>query len=198
VIESNNSNNNNNNNNSKFEEPEIGWAKSRATKLLYMDVKTGIVPSDAIVDRKRTTDNNHVFIMHEEYASWSYKKFSSRLAGIRRIIKSKNGRAEDDQKAFDKFFENNEVSTMSHKGYIQWQGSEAQWLLKKNIADGVLEEYTKEKYKHHRLAFWLTRPAYYDEFPLNAFRDKINQETRTAKYLHTLKVRGKAATYEYN
>jgi hypothetical protein len=70
--------------------------------------------------------------------------------------------------------------------------------LKKDIADGALDEYTKEKYKHHRMAFWLTRPAYYDEFPLNAFREKISQEIRTAKYLHTLKVRGKAATYKYN
>jgi hypothetical protein len=71
VIES----NNNNNNNSKFEEPEIGWVKSKARKLLYMDVKTGMGPLDTIVDRKRTTDNNDVFIMHEECASWSYKSF---------------------------------------------------------------------------------------------------------------------------
>jgi hypothetical protein len=198
VIETNN-NNNNNNNNDKFKEPEIGWAKSRARKLLYMDVKTGMVPLDAMVDRKRTTDNKDVFIMHEEYASWSYKKFSSRLAGIRRIIKTKNGRAEDDQKAFDKFVENNEVSTVSHKGYIQWQGSDAQRLLKKDIKDGTLEKYTKENYpKNHKMQFWLTRPEYYDEFPLPVFRDKIRQEIGSAKYIHTLKVRGKQATYKYN
>ena len=121
------------------------------------------------------------------------------MAGIRRIIKAKNGRAEDDQKAFDKFVENNEVSTVSHKGYIQWQGSDAQRLLRKDIKDGTLEKYTKENYpKNHKMEFWLTRPEYYDELPLPVFRDKIRQEIRSAKYIHTLNVRGKAETYKYN
>ena len=189
----------NKNSSNKFPEPDIGWAKSRARKLLYMDVKTGMVPLHARVNGKRTTDNTVVYMMEEEYNLWSYKKFSGRLAGIRRIINTKNGRAEDDQKAFDKFVENNEVSTVSHKGYIQWQGSNAQRLLKKDIKDGTLYKYTKENYpKHHKMQFWLTRPEYYDEFPLSVFRDKIRQEIGSAKYLHTLKVRGKAATYKYN
>jgi len=35
------------------------------------------------------------------------------------------------------------------------------------------------------------RPEYHLNFPLEAFRNKIYQEIRTGKYLHTLKVRGK-------
>ena len=38
-----------------------------------------------------------------------------------------------------------------------------------------------------------SRPEYYQNFPLDAFRDKVNQEIRTSKYLYTLKVRGKGA-----
>jgi hypothetical protein len=34
-------------------------------------------------------------------------------------------------------------------------------------------------------------PEYYEEFPLAVFRDKIKQEVRTAKYHHTVKVKGK-------
>jgi len=184
----------------EIEEPKIGWAKSRARKLLYKDVKEGNVALEAYgEDGKKTTDNKEVYMLHPEYTEWKYKKFSSRLGGIRKIIKAKNGRAEDDQKAFDKFVENNEVSTVSHKGYIQWQGSDAQRLLKKDIKDGILAKYTKENYpKNHKMEFWLTRPEYYNEFPLPVFRDKMRQEIRSAKYIHTLKVRGKAETYKYN
>ena len=207
VIESNNNNttnNNSNNNNTtnsngkKFVEPKISWAKSRARKLLYTDVKQEKIPLDAKVNGQRTTNNNDVYLMHEEYLMWDYKKFSGRLAGVRKIIKRKNTRADEDRAAFDKFVENNPVSYFSHKGYIQWQGSESQRLLKKDIRDGTINGYTKEKYKYHKMQFWLSRQEYYDEFPLHVFRSKIRQEIRTKKYLHTLKVMGKKETYKYN
>ena len=35
------------------------------------------------------------------------------------------------------------------------------------------------------------RPEYYENFPLKDFRDKIYQEVRTTKYLHTINVKGK-------
>ena len=38
---------------------------------------------------------------------------------------------------------------------------------------------------------WKTRPNEYGLIPLLAFADKIKQEIRTAKYLATLKERGK-------
>ena len=198
-IVSNNNGNGNGNGKTKFLEPKIKWAKSRARKLLYTDVKEGSVPLYAIIDGKRTTDNKEVYKMHPEYAEWNIDSFGRRLGGLRKIITAKNVRADDDQKAFDKFVENNEVSTMSHKGYIQWQGSDAQRLLKEDIKDGVLDHYTKKNYpKNHRMEFWLTRPEYCHEFPLHVFRDKMRQEIGTAKYLYTLKARGKKETYKYN
>jgi hypothetical protein len=71
--------------------------------------------------------------------------------------------------------------------------------LKKDIKEGILEKYTKENYpENYKMEFWLTRPEYYDEFPLPVFRDKMRQEKRSTKYIHTLNVRGKAETYKYN
>ena len=35
--------------------------------------------------------------------------------------------------------------------------------------------------------FWMSQPAYSNNFPLKQFRDKIKQEIGTAKYVHTLK-----------
>jgi hypothetical protein len=112
-------NNGNGNGKTKFLEPKIKWAKSPARKLLYTDVKEGSVPLDAIVDGKRTTDNKEVYMMHPEYSEWNIDSFGRRLGGLRKFITAKNVRAEDDQKAVNKFVENNELSTMSHKGYIQ-------------------------------------------------------------------------------
>ena len=114
-----------NSNNDGFKEPKIKWEKSRARKLLYNDVKEGKVPLEAMEDGKQTTDYTQVYMMHPEYAEWDFDRLPSRLAGIRKIIKNKNGRAADDKAAFDKFVKNNPVSTLSHYGYIQWQGSDA-------------------------------------------------------------------------
>jgi hypothetical protein len=44
-----------------------------------------------------------------------------------------------------------------------------------------------------RMDLYGSRPEYYENFPLDAFRDKVNQEIRTAKYLYTLKIRGNDA-----
>ena len=124
VIESNNNNTTGNNSNGqKFVEPKISWAKSRARKLLYTDVKQEKIPLDAMVNGKRTTDNNDVYLMHEEYLMWDYKKFSGRLGGVRKIINRMNRRADEDQATFNNFVENGPVSLFNHKGYIQWQGS---------------------------------------------------------------------------
>ena len=73
---------------------------------------------------------------------------------------------------------------LARGGYIQWQGSKAQELLKTDIENGMLDRLKKQ-------VLWLSRPEYNNNFPLNVFHDKIYQEIRTAKYLHTLKVKGK-------
>jgi hypothetical protein len=53
----------------EIEEPKIGWAKLRARKLLYKDVKEGNVALEVYgEDGKRTTDNNEVYYMlHTKY-----------------------------------------------------------------------------------------------------------------------------------
>ena len=56
---------------------------------------------------------------------------------------------------------------------FQWQGSRAQKLLNKDIKNGVLEKYMKDKYRFPKMEYWLTRPEFYDEFPLHVFCDKI-------------------------
>lgn len=182
-----------NSNNNEFEEPDISWKKSLARKLLYNDVMEGRVPLEGTA----TEDVSSIYMMHLEYSYYNFDSFKCRLNSIQKSIKKMEERAADDQIAFNTYVNNNPVSLFSYQGYIQWQGSEAQKQVQKDLANGVLESYTKEKYKHPKMAYWLTQIFFYWEFPLPVFRDKIRQEIRKAKYVHTLKVRGKNDTYKY-
>jgi hypothetical protein len=180
----------------KLEEPDIAWRDSKAKKLLYKALMRGKIPAKAKDQQNKSTmELKDIYIMRPEYSEYRYDMFSSRLSSIRSTFSTNTQRAQDDQAAFDVYVENNEVSTMSHKGYIQWQGSESQRLLKEDMEDGEMEKYADQKFP--KMKFWQSRPEYYNEFPLHVFRDKIQQEIGTAKYLHTLKVRGKNKTYNY-
>ena len=75
------------------------------------------------------------------------------------------------------------TSLLSHKGYIQWQGSTAQELLWDDL-DAYLKDPTKKPKD-----LWLSRDEYKYSFPLEAFRDKIKQEICTEKYLATRRAR---------
>ena len=77
-----------------------------------------------------------------------------------------------------------EVSLFSHNGYDQWQGSNAQQLLILCLENNTLV--TMRKGDLHG-----SRSEYYDSFPLKDFRDFLGQEVGTAKWRHTLEVKGK-------
>ena len=64
--------------------------------------------------------------------------------------------------------------------------------LKEDIRLGVMDRFNSKK------EFWMSQPAYHDKFGLKQFRDKIKQEIGTAKYIHTLREKGKQYTYNYN
>jgi hypothetical protein len=67
---------------------------------------------------------------------------------------------------------------------IQWQGSDAQELLQQDMEKGVHKKMGKKD-------LWGSRKEYYENFPLDIFRSKVYQETRTAKYVYTLNIKGK-------
>ena len=163
----------------------IPWGKSKAKQLLYEDIKNGDVPLYARDENNKPTMLlGEIFLMHEEYKEYDRSKFSGRLSSIRTIIRKKVNRAHDDKLALENYKKNHPPSIFSHRGYIQWQGSDAQRLLKEDMEEKLHETLEKKE-------LWGSRREYYEYFPLDAFRDKVYQEERTAKYLHTLKVKGK-------
>jgi hypothetical protein len=164
---------------SEFKEPKIKWQKSHAKKLLYHLIMDGVI-SD--VDNE-DEDQQEIYLMCEEFAKYDFGKFGDRLSQIRKKIAELNSRAKDDELAFENYKQHHKPSLFSHKGYVQWQGSTAQDMLLDDMERGLHQQMTPKE-------LWESRKEYTDQFPLHAFRSKLEQEIRTAKYIHTLQVRG--------
>ena len=166
-------------------EPNIKWKHSKAKKLLYQDIIEGKVPLYARDDNGNTTmATKDIYALRPEFAAYNYDKFPSRLSSLRDTIQKKMSRKGDDEIAFEAFVRYTPVSIKTSRGNIQWKGSEAQELALKDIAEGIHTE-KGYRYLHEK------RPEYFTNFPFELFRNKIRQEVKTAKYLHTVKVKGK-------
>ena len=169
-----------------WEEPKIKWKRSKAKALLEKDILEGRVPREAKDEKGRSTRKlRDIYDSRPEFAEYHYSKFSSRLSGLRKTVTESLNRAVIDQDAFNNYTQNHPAKALfSHKGYIQWQGSEAQALCVQDL----------EANRHKTMSrndLYGSRAEYYENFPLDVFRFKLNQEIRTAKYLHTLEVKGK-------
>jgi hypothetical protein len=170
----------------KFEEPKTKWKDSKARLLLYKDLTDGNIPRDAKDSNGRflVPLMKEIYNMHQEYKLYDPAKFSSRLSSLRTTYHECMMRDEMDIEAFDNYRRNHQPSLFSHLGYPEWQGSEAQRLLKIDLEE-------KKQDTMSKVDLWNSKPEFCENFPLKVFRDKINQEIRTAKYLHTCRERGK-------
>jgi hypothetical protein len=166
-----------------FKEPKIKWQKSKAKKDLYNLIMEGVISDDP---SDHSTLIEDIYYMSDEFQKYSFEKFEGRLKALRKKIQSLNTRAEEDERAFEIYKKNHAPALFSHKGYIQWQGSESQELLWDD-----LDEYMKNPDMKPKDLWSREDRPYKDEFPLEAFRDKIKQEIRTAKYIATRIARDK-------
>jgi hypothetical protein len=147
------------------------WRKSKAKKILYDLLMDGTITADMALE--------DIYLLDPEFGNHDFEKFKGRVNYMRKKIEDLDNRADADLEAFRAYKANHKPSLFSHKGYVQWQGSTAQELLWDD-----LDEYLKDPTKKPK-DLWLSREEYRNEFPLDAFRDKIKQEIRTAKYIRT-------------
>jgi hypothetical protein len=162
-----------------FKEPRR-WENSVAYRLLEQDIRKGLVE---VNNQEDHSDFEMVYLMRPEYAAFDHTKFKQRLEALRKSAGKSSSRAQEDEKRFEAFFSKHSVSLFSHKGYTQWQGSDAQKALQGDICEN----------KHctmRKRDLYGSRPEYYHHFPLKAFRDFVTQEVRTGKWKHTLAVKG--------
>ena len=119
-----------------------------------------------------------------------FRLFASRLSGIREQISNYLSRAYEDERLYVEYIGFHDRSTVSARGYPQWEGSQAQ----DDLFDDILAN------KHNEMApkeLRATRPQSYGLFPLDVFRGHIYQCLRTAKYLHQLETQGKGEQWKY-
>ena len=100
-------------------------------------------------------------------------KFKTRLSSLRKIVKQKSERAEEDALALahDQLIFPEPI--LDIRGYPNWRKSEARKQLKKDLTEG--------KHKNRRpMVLWLSHPEY-QKFPLTVFRNHIYKELRKMK-----------------
>jgi hypothetical protein len=159
-------------------EGKLPWANSKARMLLYGDLMNNRIPLE---DGAMSLEE--IYMTRPEFSAYDFDKFRSRLTGVKNIVKRMNNRAKRDADALKCFMLNHSISFHSHKGYIQWKGSEARKCALEDIANGEHRKGYRKMYD--------SRKELYGVFPYTDFCDKVRQEIQTSKYLHTLKVTGK-------
>ena len=107
--------------------------------------------------------------------------FKRRLLALRKFVAEGKSRALLDRHAFDMARRNHQAPELTSRGEPQWNGSDAQRLLKEDIASNKHIGSKPE-------ALWWSRDEY-QQFYLTTFRSHLQQEERTKKYLHTLEYR---------
>ena len=162
-----------------FREPRR-WQNSTVFRLLERDIRDGVVHSAPT----NPSDWETIYIMRPEYSLFDNKKFEKRLETLRNKAGESNSWSQEDESRFEAFLARHEVSLFSHNGYEQWQGSNAQQLLILCLENNKLVTMRKQD-------LYGSRSEYYDHFPLKNFRDFLDQEVGTAKWRHTLEVKGK-------
>ena len=171
----------------EFKEPEgETWEKSNAKAALERAILDGRVPLHARDENgKSTMKLREIYEMLEnDLKAWDYKKLSGRLSSFRATVQKNTKRRDDDRASFDLFVARHPPSLDNKHGLPQYNGSEAQAQILQDIVDGKHTDMTKSAWYH-------SHPVFYENMLLKQFRDCVKQELETAKYLHTLRVKGK-------
>ena len=102
------------------------WRTSLAKKLLTQD----------IIDHKAPAcmAPYDVYLMRANYWLWKYENFRSNLNNLRKAIAKDQQRAADDAAFLGKDLEVNPLPEDIPQGYSRWNGSEAERLLKLDVA----------------------------------------------------------------
>jgi hypothetical protein len=162
----------------KIAEPKITWRKSKAKSLIYKDTMEG---TRVLLEAKHengelTMPLLDVYTRQPGLAKYHYSKFSRRLGYLRKTIAELMDRKKEDQQDFVAYVSNHPASSFSHHGYmyIQYQGSEAQELLKQDIEEKLHETMGKKE-------LWLFRSEYNLNFPLSCFPGQDLSRNRNCK-----------------
>lgn len=160
----------------------IPWQYHPAREFLLEKLRLGDFPAD--YKRMRPFDVWNKYCDDDVFEGMEYdSKFTARLLRLRTQFNKGKDRADEDLLAFNLAKANHPPPPGNHRDEPQWNGSEAQRLLRLDMDD-------KKHFDLKPSDLWESRDEY-QLFYLETFRDHIHQEDQTRKYLHTLKLRQK-------
>lgn len=139
------------------------WEHSEEKKLLRQDILDGKVPS-TMKPRDAYNMRNGICKKYKQ------TNFTTSLRNLRESLKKNQEKADSDSAALahDRQLHPKGNETCDGCGYPRWEGSEAERLLKDDIANGRHEGLKP-------LQFRLTRQCY-QAFPAKVFRNHVEKE----------------------
>ena len=151
------------------------WRNSEAQRVLQELLTSGEVPSSTAKDAMAPLEVWERFcVPRKEFAGFQYAKFPDRLRAMRRRHLAKTGRADEEYAALVHHKQHFPTPTHNHWGEPQWHGSDAERLLKIDIAAKQHEPPSTPK------LLYGTRIEY-QVYPLDVFRKHIHQEVHLQK-----------------
>ena len=148
----------------------VPWHKSEARRLLEGDLATGRIPSDG-----REMGTSAVYASRPEYAVYTIKLFTTRLASMRKTARNENPRRAADVVAHVHDRQLHTQATHNSNGVPRWEGSDAERFLKQDITAGLNTQMMPR-------VLYRTRAAYHEFFTLDQFRGHIAQEVKSRKF----------------
>ena len=151
------------------------WRFSDARQILAQDLIDGVVPLEGDVDSEDLYNN--LWADKAAFANFPFdrERYDDRIKSMRQQVKGAQDSAALDHANLMKDCLKYPARATNIQGKPRWHGSEAEWLLKIDLAN---EKHLEEGYKPSKL--WLTRPAY-TIFSVTVFRKHVNQTLHNAK-----------------
>lgn len=152
------------------------WRFSDARQIIAQDIVDGIIPlDDDDFDSQDLFEN--LWSHKQAFANFPYDKdrYDDRIKSMQRQVKGAQDWAFTDHAALMKDRLKYPVGAFNCQGKPRWDGSDAQRLLKIDLAN---EKHLEEGYAPKKL--WLSRPAY-KLFGLTVFRKHIDQQKQANK-----------------
>jgi hypothetical protein len=149
----------------KAKEPDAVWRTSGGKALLSKWLKDEVLP-----DSMQPTD---VYIMSTEFKKFKYANFVTNLWTLPKSVRQQNLSAAFDQNALANDQRLFPTPSIMDWGYLRWQGSEAERLLKSNV-NSKNERMAPQKLHYE------SQPEY-QLFTSKLFREHLYQEVHSRR-----------------
>lgn len=146
------------------------WRTSEAKKLLEQYLRDGTIPLSG-----REMGSQEVYRFHPSFAEYPYESFPKRLAKLRSEARTKTRSANSEIDALNQDRAHFPVQAESANGILRWEGSDAEALLKLDVANQLHEKMTPRELYHSREVYQL--------YKLKKFRGHIHQEVKRGKFI---------------